>query len=114
MPYAERDAQGRLVALHRSPAPGAAEWLDPADAEVVAFMAAGATQDDYRALDAGFIRVLEDLIDVLLARGLIAVTDLPPEARRKLGARKGRRAPTPLAALNLLGEPEPADDAPRG
>jgi hypothetical protein len=60
----------------------------------------------YGDLDADFIRVLEDLIDVLLARGVVNITDFPPDARRKLAARKGARAASPLAALNLLGDAE--------
>lgn len=43
-------------------------------------------------MDSGFIRVLEDLIDVLLANGTLRVTDLPPEALAKLNARKQARA----------------------
>ena len=116
MPYAHRDDQGRIAALHRSPQPLAREWVDAADPEVRDFLdaqessaAQGGHADDYDRLDAGFIRVLEDLIDALLARGVIAITDLPLEARRKLGARKGRRTPTPLAALILLGEAEPGE-----
>jgi hypothetical protein len=31
------------------------------------------------ALDADFIRVLEDLIDALLANGTLRLTDLPPQ-----------------------------------
>ncbi|NYT66759.1 hypothetical protein H0A58_12385 [Alcaligenaceae bacterium] len=43
-------------------------------------------------LDADFIRVLEDLIDVLLANGTIRLTDLPPQALAKLNQRKHARA----------------------
>ena len=42
-------------------------------------------------LDAGFIRVLEDLIDALLPNGTLRLTDLPPEALAKLKQRKHRR-----------------------
>lgn len=42
-------------------------------------------------LDAGFIRVLEDLIDALLANGTLRLTDLPPEALAKLNQRKHAR-----------------------
>lgn len=38
--------------------------------------------------DAEFIRVLEDLIDALLERGVIRLTDLPPHALEKLQERK--------------------------
>ena len=43
-------------------------------------------------LDADFIRVLEDLIDVLVANGTLRLTDLPPEALEKLSQRKRARA----------------------
>lgn len=42
-------------------------------------------------LDVDFIRVLEDLIDALLANGTIRLTDLPPQAIRKLNLRKQER-----------------------
>lgn len=43
-------------------------------------------------LDADFIRVLEDLIDVLVANGTLRLTDLPAEALDKLSQRKQVRA----------------------
>lgn len=42
--------------------------------------------------DAGLARVLEDLIDVLINRGLIQFTDLPPAAQAKLLERRQTRA----------------------
>lgn len=49
-------------------------------------------KSDLSELDAGFIRVLEDLIDALLANGTLRLTDLPPEAMDKLNQRKHARA----------------------
>lgn len=43
------------------------------------------------SLDVGFIRVLEDLIDALLANGTLRLTDLPAEALEKLQQRKQAR-----------------------
>lgn len=54
-----------------------------------------------RDLDADFIRVLEDLIDALLANGTLRVTDLPAEAMAKLNQRKSARARL-RDSLNLL------------
>ncbi len=48
--------------------------------------------EDLRTLDSDFIRVLEDLIDVLVANGTLRLTDLPPEALEKLTERKRARA----------------------
>lgn len=43
-------------------------------------------------LDTDFIRVLEDLIDVLINNGVIRLTDLPPQALEKINQRKRTRA----------------------
>jgi len=43
------------------------------------------------AMDADFIRVLEDLIDALLANGTLRLTDLPIEAQQKINQRKHAR-----------------------
>ena len=42
--------------------------------------------------DAGLARVLEDLIEVLITRGLIQFTDLPEPAQAKLLERRETRA----------------------
>ncbi len=47
-----------------------------------------APRQELSALDADFIRVLEDLIDALLANGTLRLTDLPPFALEKLSQRK--------------------------
>lgn len=49
------------------------------------------SRQELSALDADFIRVLEDLIDVLLANGALRLTDLPPQALEKLNQRKQAR-----------------------
>jgi hypothetical protein len=54
----------------------------------------------FRESDAGLIRVLEDLVDVLVERGVIRFTDLPPVAQRKLTERQNQRAE--LRKLTLL------------
>jgi hypothetical protein len=48
-------------------------------------------KQDLSQLDAGFIRVLEDLIDALIANGTLRLTDLPPRALEKLSQRKQAR-----------------------
>ena len=103
MPYVRRDAQGCLLSLHRQAEGGATEWLDDDDAQVHAFMEQPPASG-FQQLDADFIRVLEDLIDVLVDKHVINMTDLPPAARDKLAARRDHRRPTALAELNLLGD----------
>ena len=103
MPYVRRDAQGALLSLHRQAEPGAEEWRADDDADVQVFVGR-APSDGFDRLDADFIRVLEDLIDVLIRRQVINLTDLPSAAQQKLYSRKGHRVPTALSELNLLGE----------
>ncbi len=54
-------------------------------------------QDDpgHRSLadsDAGLARITEDLIEILITRGLIQFTDFPPAAQAKLLERRQTRA----------------------
>lgn len=56
-------------------------------------------------LDADFIRVLEDLIDALIANGALRLTDLPPQALDKLSRRKLARQRL-QDALDLLNDDE--------
>jgi hypothetical protein len=53
-------------------------------------------------LDAGFVRVIEDVIDTLIARNVINITDLPDQAQAKLFARKSFRDRVGRNALQLF------------
>ncbi|MBB1596296.1 MULTISPECIES: hypothetical protein [Achromobacter] len=48
--------------------------------------------NEFSQLDADFVRVLEDLIDALIANGTLRMTDLPVQAQQKLSQRKQQRA----------------------
>ena len=61
-----------------------------ASAETDALVALSATA--LSQSDTAIARVLEDLIDVLIQRGVIQFTDLPPAAQEKLLARRETRA----------------------
>lgn len=58
---------------------------------------------DLSELDAEFVRVLEDLIDALMANGTLRLTDLPPEAMAKLNKRKHARQRL-RDSLDLIGD----------
>ncbi len=109
MPYVRRDTHGALLSLHRQAEGGATEWLADSDALVQAFLAQ--QQAGFQQLDADFIRVLEDLIDALVDKHVINMTDLPAAARDKLAARRDHRRPSLLAELNLLGDAPDGDNA---
>jgi hypothetical protein len=105
MPYVRRDDAGQIASLHRTPEPGADEFVVDADPLVQAFVGrpAAHADDEFSRLDADFVRVVEDLIDVLIARHVINITDLPPEAYAKLCSRKGYRGRAQQRALDLFG-----------
>lgn len=63
-------------------------------------------RQDLSDLDAEFIRVLEDLIDALIANGSLRLTDLPPRALEKLTRRKQARQRL-QDALDLIPDDDP-------
>jgi hypothetical protein len=102
MPYIRRDAEGRINSLHREAA-GTAEFLADEHPEVQAFVGnIGAAQEDFSRLDADFVRVIEDVIDTLIVKNVINITDLPDQAQAKLFARKSFRERVSKSSLRLF------------
>ena len=91
MPYAIRNSAGEIIALLRDEAPGVSELLEGEHPEVVAFVGRSGGAKPFTGLDAEFVRVVEDLIDTLVGKGVVRVTDLPLAAQRKLRTRKDVR-----------------------
>lgn len=94
-----RDDQGRILALTRQTLDqetiAMMDWqaVSADDAEVDAFVYQDSSHTEALSkTDIGLIRVLEDLIDVLINRGLIQFTDLPDAAQTKLLERRQSRA----------------------
>ena len=91
MPYVERDGIGAISRLRDQPTTAALEFLAPDHPEVQNFVARSARStallESLRETDADFVRVVEDLIDLLTAKGVIRGEDLPDPVRRKLQAR---------------------------
>jgi hypothetical protein len=94
-----RDAEGRIVTLTRQALGGEQinmnnlQAVSISDAEVEVFIRDVSSQTDTLKLsDSGLTRVLEDLIDVLINRGIFQFTDLPKAAQMKLIERRQTRA----------------------
>jgi hypothetical protein len=111
-----RNVAGRIVALTRQPMSAqdalAAGWeaVHGADPGVEEFVREVSSQaNPLSQTDAGLARVLEDLIDVLINRGLIQFTDLPAAAQAKLLERRQTRASL-VNRLELL--PDDGDSFP--
>ena len=96
MPYVTRDPDGEIAALHATKSEKAQEELAAGDPELSAFLGEGRPsadiQDAFGASDLELIRVLEDLIAVLMGKGVIKLTDLPLAAQLKLARRGQMRA----------------------
>ncbi|HEX6019151.1 MAG TPA: hypothetical protein VFZ28_13735 [Burkholderiaceae bacterium] len=108
MPYVRRNALGEVVSLHRHAEAGTSEFLPENHTDVLAFIggegAPGSGAEGFARLDADFVRVLEDVIDTLVAKNLINITDLPPEAQAKLFSRKSFRERSTQHSLRLFGD----------
>lgn len=80
--YVVRDTDGAICGLSATPGDNAtAAAID--DPDVQAFL---------RSLDIGLVRVIEDVVDLLVARGVFRFTDLPSSAQEKLIYRKTLRS----------------------
>lgn len=99
-----RDANGAIQSVSRQPQLGS-EALDENHPEIQFFFKSTTIAPAFDAADAGFVRVLEDLIDTLILKNVIHHTDLPVAAQKKLMVRKGLRNRI-QGALNLLGSDE--------
>jgi hypothetical protein len=102
MPHVLRDAQGQIMAIFDRPSPGRTDEIASDDPEIAVFLGIGDSRDrNFVRADLDFIRVLEDLIEILIDRRMILMTDLPLEAQHKLIAR-GRLRRALRGAVGLL------------
>ncbi len=94
--------KGRSRACTATPASAADEFVDEQHPELLEFLGPIDGDENFTRLDAGFVRVIEDLVDVLLAKNMLNITDLPAEAQAKLFARKGFRDRVAANSLQLF------------
>ncbi|MCW8931623.1 MAG: hypothetical protein OQL19_15500 [Gammaproteobacteria bacterium] len=92
MPFIKRDADGKIIALFCEKQADAEEEISVNDKEIIEFLESKDFSEYTNHLlnqsDTAFIRVLEDLIDVLLDKHVLLLTDLPEAAQQKLLKRK--------------------------
>jgi FMN phosphatase YigB (HAD superfamily) len=108
MPFVKRDASGRVVALYRERSDEAPEYLAVGHPELADFAEADSARGDRSNMlqsDLEMIRVYEDLIDILISKRLVVLTDFPTAAQEKLVRRKRLRS-----ALGALTDVLAADD----
>ncbi len=88
MLYVERNENGEIVAVSREPARPGMETKSTVDSEIVDFLGAHVSQDSIlhllASMDVGVIRIVEDLVELLIRKNIIMLTELPEEAQQKL------------------------------
>ena len=103
--YVRRDASGQILSISREASPEHGECCAADRPEVALFIQRLAPrQAAMLESDLSLIRALEDLIDVLIRKDVLRLTDLPDSVQAKLLSR--RRLRGSLNSLQLLGDDE--------
>ena len=89
MPYIKRNSSGRITGISDRAESGSKEELDIENPDVQAYLELA--RSELSSSDAETIRVIEDLVDLLIEKNLIVLTDLPPAAQIKLSERQRMR-----------------------
>ena len=91
MSYVARDPNGHITAINRNPTEGATEQLPLTHPEVREFLSQCDSPDSLatalRESDLNMGRVTEDLIDILVNKGVFLFLELPQEVREKYTTR---------------------------
>ncbi|RLM26326.1 tryptophan synthase subunit beta [Brenneria alni] len=108
--YIQRDSDGHLMKVEDSPFPEMNGELADDSAEALAWyeshqMAVAGLQQ-LRQSDLEMVRVLEDLIQVLINKGVISITDFPSAAQLKLIGRAQAREALNGGLNKLIGDDE--------
>lgn len=92
MLYVERGEDGSIKGLYSNPQPNATERKNSIDQDILDFLEKNASQESWQTMlalsDLGFIRLLEDLVDLLIRKNVIIFTELPEKAQEKIMGRK--------------------------
>lgn len=103
MPFVRRDADGSIVAVSQVPGEGL-ELVAADDPEMHDFLRGiGGYAEELSATDQDFVRVLEDVVELLIDKGVILFTELPPSAQEKMLMRQQLRSRL-SNRLDLLGD----------
>lgn len=92
--YVQRDEDERILSVSREPTSQCTEPVDADDSELLQFLSEVKGVGERAQLqrsDLEFVRVLEDVLDLLMDKGIISFTDLPEAARQKIMQRQTLR-----------------------
>ena len=106
MPYVRRDENNKITSIYNFENADATEWVNAGDPELVSILGTEQEKDEFATLDVTFIRVIEDVVDVLIQKGVLCLTDLPAKAQEKLMARRSFRDRRNENSLRLINDDE--------
>lgn len=103
MPFIKRDENGLITAVSQNQEVGWEKVAsdDPALSQFL--LAAGGDALQLTATDLGFVRVLEDVVELLIDKRLILFTELPASAQEKMLHRQLLRSELGVD-MNLIGD----------
>ncbi|WP_373095524.1 hypothetical protein [Zhongshania sp.] len=90
MPFVKRDNDGKIVAVSQLEIVDFT-FLDEASEELQEFLNEMMSQGPVEETDLGFIRVVEDVIELLISKNIILFTELPEAAQQKMLLRQQLR-----------------------
>lgn len=99
MPYIQKDTQGKIVAVRNDDMPpnsiemeeGGWLFVEHNDPQLLQFVKTLQSTNELEQSDLDFVRVVEDLVDLLVEKNYIQFTDLPDVAQKKFSTRKSLR-----------------------
>ena len=103
MPFVKRDEQGAVIAVSQVSELDFFEELPTGSPELSGFMQTMDVSSPIDATDQGFVRVLEDVVELLVEKGVILFTDLPESAQEKVMLRQQLRSKLGTK-LDLIGD----------
>jgi len=105
MPYVTRDTNGRIIAASATLLEGDSELIAADAPELRVFVESMiGSASELAFSDMKLIRAIEDIVDLLISKNIICITDLPSAVQHKLLERRSLRHS--LNALNLIGDDE--------
>ncbi|MDG1943796.1 MAG: hypothetical protein P8J17_05995 [Halioglobus sp.] len=104
MPFVKRDGVGNVIAISQEPGSGFDEELPNDDPAISAFLIdVGGDSSSLSATDQDLVRVVEDVVELLISKGVILFTELPADAQQKIMRRQKLRSEMG-SVLNLIGK----------
>ncbi|NIC04218.1 tryptophan synthase subunit beta like protein [Billgrantia bachuensis] len=91
--YIKRNESGQVVQVSREATAECREFVPPSSPELQSFVSEEGDAENLALSksDLAFVRVLEDVINVLMDKGVLSFTDLPEPAQQKLMERQSLR-----------------------